>query len=123
SGSGGYAKELCEEAKRRQQEALTEKLKKFDVIITTANIPGKKAPILVTEEAVQGMRSGSVIVDMAAANGGNCPLSAPDQVTIQHGVTTVGETNFPARLPTDASQFYSRNLMNLIFLFLEEPEP
>ncbi len=119
SGEGGYAKELSEEGKRKQQEQLNEALKKFDIIITTANIPGRKAPVLVTEDAVKGMRTGSVIIDMAAANGGNCPLSEPDQTVVKHDVKIVGITNFPALVPSDASNFYSKNLMNLLNLVVE----
>ncbi len=119
SGTGGYAKELSEEAKQKQINALTERLKKFDIIITTANIPGRKSPVLVTEDAVKGMRFGSVIVDMAAANGGNCPLSEADKVVVKHGVTIVGITNYPSLLPTDASEFYARNLFTFISLMVE----
>ncbi|HUP58631.1 MAG TPA: NAD(P)(+) transhydrogenase (Re/Si-specific) subunit alpha, partial [Bdellovibrionota bacterium] len=118
TGKGGYAKELSEEAKRKQQQVLNEKLKKFDVIVSTANIPGRKAPVLITEEAVKGMREGSVIIDMAAANGGNCPLSEADRVVVKHGVTLVGTTNFPALVPGDSSHFYSQNLVNLLALIL-----
>jgi NAD(P) transhydrogenase subunit alpha len=114
SGTGGYAKELSEESKRKQQAALSEKLKKFDVIVSTANIPGRKSPVLITEDAVKGMRPGSVIVDLAAANGGNCPLSRADQVVVKHGVTIVGFTNFAAQVPADASHFYAQNLVNLL---------
>lgn len=116
SGAGGYAKELSEAAKARQQQQLTEKLKKADIIISTANIPGRKAPVLITEDAVLGMRQGSVIVDMAAASGGNCPLSEADRVVKKHGVTLVGITNFPALVASDASAFFSRNILNLMAL-------
>jgi H+-translocating NAD(P) transhydrogenase subunit alpha len=119
TGTGGYAKELSEEAKKKQQLALTEKLKKFDVIVSTANIPGRKSPVLITEDAVRAMRQGSVIVDMAAANGGNCPLSEADRVVVKHGVTLVGITNFPALVPGDSSHFYSQNLVNLLGLILD----
>lgn len=114
SGQGGYAKELSEEAKKKQQALLTEKLKNFDVIISTANIPGKKAPVLIVEDAVKGMRPGSVVIDMAAANGGNCPLTEADKVTVKHGVKLVGITNFPALVPGDASHFFAHNLLHLI---------
>jgi NAD(P) transhydrogenase subunit alpha len=114
TGTGGYAKELSEDAKRKQQEALSEKLKKFDVIVSTANIPGKKSPVLITEDAVRGMRPGSVIVDMAAANGGNCPLSEADKVVVKHGVTIIGTTSFPGLVPGDSSHFYAQNLVNLL---------
>ena len=119
SGTGGYAKELSEEGKRKQQQALTERLMKADIIVSTANIPGRKAPILITEEAVKGMRFGSVIVDMAAANGGNCPLSEADKVTVKHGVTLVGHTNYPGMVPTDASAYYAKNIFNLMGLMVQ----
>ncbi len=122
SGSGGYAKELSAEAQKRQQLALAEKLKAADIVISTANIPGKKAPCLILEEAVKGMRRGSVIVDMAAANGGNCPISEADQVIQKHGVTIVGITNFPALMPTDASLFFGNNLANLFALVFDEKD-
>jgi H+-translocating NAD(P) transhydrogenase subunit alpha len=114
SGQGGYAKELSEEGKRRQQAALANKLKSFDIIISTANVPGRKAPVLIAEEAVKGMRAGSVIVDMAAQSGGNCLLTECDKVVVKNGVTFVGVTNFPARAPTDASHFFAQNYVNLI---------
>jgi NAD(P) transhydrogenase subunit alpha len=120
SGAGGYAKELSAEAQARQKQLLGERLKKADIIITTANIPGRKAPVLVTEDAVQGMRAGSVIVDMAAGNGGNCPLSKPDQVVSVHGVKIVGLTGYPGMVPADSSNFYANNLVNLLALFTEK---
>jgi NAD(P) transhydrogenase subunit alpha len=121
-GEGGYAQELSAEAKQRQQEGLSKRLQQADIIITTAQIPGKAAPILVTEETVKGMRPGSVIVDMAAANGGNCPLSEADEVVTRHGVTLVGDTNLPAHLASDASSFYGRNLTHLLELLLPAVE-
>jgi NAD(P) transhydrogenase subunit alpha len=114
SGTGGYAKELSEEGKRKQQAALAEKLKAFDVIVTTANIPGRRAPVLITEDVVKNMRAGSVIIDMAAANGGNCPLTVADQVTRVGMVTLVGHTNYPAMVPADSSHFYAHNLVHLL---------
>jgi NAD(P) transhydrogenase subunit alpha len=122
SGTGGYAKELSEEAKRKQQAALTERLKGFDVIVSTANIPGRKSPVLITEDAVKGMRPGSVIVDMAAANGGNCPLTEADKIVIKHGVVLVGITNYPALVPSDASHFYAQNLVNLLDILWTKKE-
>jgi H+-translocating NAD(P) transhydrogenase subunit alpha len=122
SGTGGYAKELSDEAKRKQQDALTQRLKGYDIIVTTANIPGRKSPTLVTEEAVKGMRAGSVIVDMAAANGGNCPLTEADKVVSKHGVKLVGITNYPALAPTDASHFFAQNLVNLFDILWTKPE-
>ena len=122
SGSGGYAKELSEEGKKKQQLLLTERLKKCDIIISTANIPGRKAPVLITEDAVKGMRPGSVIVDMAAANGGNCPLSVADQVVVKHHVTLIGHTNYPAMVPADASNFYGHNMINLLDLLVQNKD-
>ncbi len=122
SGKGGYAKELSEEGKKKQQQLLTERLQKCDVIISTANIPGRKAPVLITEDAVKGMRTGSVIIDMAAANGGNCPLTEADKVVRKHGVTLVGITNFPALTPADSSNYYANNLVNLLGLMAESKD-
>lgn len=122
SGQGGYARELSEESRKRQQLQLTEKLKGFDVIVSTANIPGRKAPVLITEDAVKGMKRGSVIIDMAAANGGNCTLSEPDKVVEKYGVRIVGFTNYPALLPADASNFYGKNLVNLLKLVAQKKE-
>jgi NAD(P) transhydrogenase subunit alpha len=122
TGTGGYAKELSEEGKQKQQQLLTEKLKTADILITTANIPGRKAPILVTEEAVKGMRFGSVIVDMAAATGGNCPLTEADKILTKHGVKIIGITNYPALVPYDSSQFFANNLINLLALFVVKKE-
>lgn len=120
AGTGGYAKELSEAAKQRQQQLLMERLKKADIIITTANVPGRRAPTLVTEEAVRGMRPGSVIVDMAAPSGGNCPLTEADKIVVKHGVKIIGITNFPALVASDASSFYSRNVFNLLALMIDE---
>ena len=119
SGEGGYARELSDEAKARQQELLADELAKAHVILTTAMIPCRPAPVLVTEETVKRLRPGSVIVDLAAANGGNCPLTEPDQVVERHGVVLVGHTNYPAMVATDASAFYARNLANLLALMVE----
>lgn len=119
AGEGGYARELSDAAKARQQAALAEVLVKAHVIITTAQIPCRPAPVLVTEAVVERMRPGSVIVDLAAASGGNCPLTVPDEIVERHGVTLVGITNFPALVAADASAFYARNLFNLLGLMIE----
>ena len=111
---GGYARALSPEASRRQQELLAERTKEFDVVITTALVPGRPAPRLVTGETVAGMRPGSVIVDLAAEAGGNCELTEPDQVVVRHGVTIHGPTNLPATLPVHASQLYARNVTELL---------
>ena len=120
AGEGGYAKELSAEGKQRQQEALGAYLGKANIIVTTALIPGRAAPVLITEEALKGMSSGSVIVDMAAANGGNCPLTQADQVIEHDGVLLVGHTNYPAMVPGDASAFYAKNVLNLMSLLIDE---
>lgn len=119
TGEGGYARELPAEAQRRQQQMLTEELKKADIIISTALIPCLPAPVLITEEAVIGMHEGAVIIDMAAATGGNCTLTEPDKTVIKHGVIICGITNFPALMPSDASNFFARNVMNFLMLMLE----
>jgi NAD(P) transhydrogenase subunit alpha len=120
SGEGGYAKELSAEAKARQQQLLADELAKAHVIVTTAAIPCRPAPVLVTEDVVERMRPGSVIVDLAAATGGNCPLTEKDRTVVRHGVTLVGITNYPALVPSDASSFYARNLANLIDIMIDK---
>ncbi|MES9844800.1 MAG: NAD(P)(+) transhydrogenase (Re/Si-specific) subunit alpha, partial [Candidatus Sedimenticola sp. 6PFRAG5] len=120
SGEGGYAKELSDEAKAKQQEMLADELAKAHVIITTALIPCRPAPVLVTEDVVKRMRQGSVIVDLAAANGGNCPLTEKDQVVVKHGVTLVGHTNYPAMVASDASSFYANNIANLLNIMVDQ---
>lgn len=122
AGEGGYARELSEEARQRQQDALTEYLKGANVVVSTALIPCRPAPELITEEALKGMPDGAVVVDMAAAAGGNCPLTRPDKVKTRHGVTLVGYTNYPSKVPTDASAFYGRNLFNLVALMVENKD-
>jgi NAD(P) transhydrogenase subunit alpha len=111
---GGYAKALSADAARRQQDMLAEKTKDFDVVITTALVPGRPAPRLVTKETVAGMRPGSVIVDLAAEAGGNCELTEPDRVVVKHGVTIHGPTNLPAGMAVHASQLYARNVTELL---------
>ena len=120
SGEGGYAKELSAEGKKKQQKALQDKLATFDIVITTAQIPGRPAHVLVTEDTVKNMRPGSVIVDLAAATGGNCPLTEADKVVVKHDVILVGHTNYPGFLPADASSFFGRNLLNLLKIIVVE---
>ena len=116
--AGGYAKAVDEEFYRRQREMMTSVVAESDVVVTTAAVPGKKAPVLVTEEMVQGMSSGSVIVDLAAEGGGNCELTRPGETFEAHGVTILGPINLPSTLPYHASQMYAKNitafLMNLV---------
>jgi proton-translocating NAD(P)+ transhydrogenase subunit alpha len=113
AGEGGYAKELTDEQKKRQQEIIESHLIAADMVVTTALIPGRPAPVLVPGHVVEKMKQGSVIVDLAVSQGGNCELSEPGQV-VKHGVTILGETNVPATLSTDASAVYARNVLALL---------
>ncbi len=110
----GYAKEVSEEYKRRQAELIHRHIAKSDVCITTALIPGQRAPILITEEMVRDMRPGSVIVDLAAEQEGNCALTEPGAEVVKHGVTVIGLLNLPSRVAVHASQMYSRNMEKLL---------
>ncbi|MCY3731837.1 MAG: Re/Si-specific NAD(P)(+) transhydrogenase subunit alpha [Rhodospirillaceae bacterium] len=112
--AGGYAREMGDLYKARQAALIHETLTKQDICITTAQIPGKPAPELITEAMVKDMKPGSVIVDLAVESGGNCALSAYDQVVVRHGVTIIGHANYPARVPVDTSTLYARNLFNFI---------
>jgi H+-translocating NAD(P) transhydrogenase subunit alpha len=112
--AGGYAKAQSEEFYRKQQELLAEHAGMSDVIITTALVPGQKAPILVSEEAVKGMRAGSVIVDLAAEQGGNCALTEPGKTTVKYGVTIHGPFNVPSSMAPQASQLYARNITSFV---------
>ncbi|MBL8660881.1 MAG: Re/Si-specific NAD(P)(+) transhydrogenase subunit alpha [Rhodospirillales bacterium] len=112
--ASGYAKEMSDEFKRKQAEVVADHLKKQDVVITTALIPGKPAPKLVTEEMVKSMKPGAVVVDLAAETGGNCELTEPGKVIVKHGIKIVGYVNVPGRLPKDASQLYARNVLNFL---------
>jgi NAD(P) transhydrogenase subunit alpha len=116
--ASGYAKELGEAFYRRQQEHLTRTVAGVDVVVANAAIPGAQAPILLTEEGVHAMAVGSVVVDLAAARGGNCALTRPDETVLENGVTIYGPTNLPATVPFHASQLYARNLTNFVKLAL-----
>jgi NAD(P) transhydrogenase subunit alpha len=118
--AAGYAKEMSKEYQARQAALIAETIKKQDIVITTALIPGRKAPVLVTEEMVKTMKRGSIIVDLAVEQGGNCPLSKPDQVIEVDGVTLMGYTNLPARLAVDTSSLYARNLLNFVSLIVDK---
>ncbi|MGH7754597.1 MAG: NAD(P)(+) transhydrogenase (Re/Si-specific) subunit alpha, partial [Gemmatimonadales bacterium] len=109
-GAGGYAKELSQESHRRELAFIAGHVREADVVITTALIPGKRAPILVTAEAVHGMKPGSVVVDLAAEQGGNCELTHPGAEIVQGEVTILGPLNLPSTLPLHASQMYARNV-------------
>jgi H+-translocating NAD(P) transhydrogenase subunit alpha len=111
---GGYAQELSEDQQRRQQEELEARLPEFDVVITTALIPGRSAPRLIPASAVAAMRPGSVIIDLAAEAGGNCELTEPGEEVVREGVTIVGPTNLPSSMPFHASQLYARNVSALL---------
>lgn len=112
--SGGYAKEMDEDFYRRQREAMTKVIEESDVIITTAAIPGRKAPVLVTEEMVQAMPPGSVIIDLAAETGGNCALTTAGQITVEHGVTIDGTINIPSTVPYHSSQMFGKNVTTFL---------
>ncbi len=114
AGEGGYAAEQSEEQKRRQRELMEETVAESDVVITTAAVPGKRAPVLVTEAMVQKMAPRSVVVDLAAERGGNCELTEAGETVEKHGVSIVGTTNVPAAVPFDASRMYANNLVNLL---------
>lgn len=114
SGTGGYAQEQSEEKQQRDRELLRSRIRETDVIITTALVPGKRAPTLVTREMVEDMRPGSVIVDLAAENGGNCELTEPGSIVDHQQVKIVGPVNVPSTVPIHASQLYSRNMLSFI---------
>ncbi len=118
--AGGYAKELSAEDQQRVKELLATHVAKSDVVITTAAIPGRKAPVLVTDAMVRGMRPGSVVVDIAAETGGNCEATVPGETVVRYGVTIMGPLNVPATLPFHASQMYSRNLHSLLKLMIDK---
>ncbi|MFN3076006.1 MAG: Re/Si-specific NAD(P)(+) transhydrogenase subunit alpha [Alphaproteobacteria bacterium] len=111
---GGYAKEMDEDFKKKQASAIHEALKKTDIAISTALIPGRAAPVLITEEMVKDMRPGSIIVDLAVEAGGNCPLSEYGKTVVKHGVTLIGPANLPATIATDASALFAKNLLNFL---------
>lgn len=119
--SGGYARELTPEEKKRQADLIAETLPKQDIVITTALIPGRPAPVLVSEAMVKTMKPGSVIVDMAASQGGNCPLTRADEIVVtENRVQIVGYTNLASRIAADASALYARNLYNFIALMVKD---
>ncbi len=118
--AGGYAVELSDEAMNRGRALIAEHAKTADVIITTAQVPGRRAPLLITKEAVEGMKRGSIIVDLAGATGGNCALSQADVTIERDGVTIVAPTNLPATVPVHASQLYSRNITSFLSLLIKD---
>jgi NAD(P) transhydrogenase subunit alpha len=120
TAAGGYAKEISEASRQRTQEVVTEHVKNADVVITTAQVPGKQAPRLVTEEMVAQMKPGSVIVDLAAEQGGNCACTEPGKDIVWNGVTIIGPINLPSSMPVHASQLYSKNLTSLLQLLINK---
>ena len=121
AGSGGYARELTAEERAQQQQALAEHIKGVDVIVTTAAVPGRKAPVIITADTVRGMRRGSVIVDIAAETGGNCELTvAGETIVTENGVTIIGPVNLAATTPIHASEMYAKNLFNFLELSIAE---
>jgi NAD(P) transhydrogenase subunit alpha len=118
--AGGYAKEMSAEYQKKQAALIAETIRKQDIVITTALIPGRPAPKLVSAEMVKSMKPGSVVVDLAVENGGNCELSQPGKVAVKHGVSIVGHLNVPSRLATDASQLYARNIFNFLALMIDK---
>jgi NAD(P) transhydrogenase subunit alpha len=121
-GTGGYAKEMDEDFYRRQREMMLRVVAESDVVITTAAVPGKKAPILLTRQMVEAMPPGSVVVDLAAERGGNCEVTKPGETVLEGGVTILGPMNLPATIPNHASQMYSKNVSNLLLLLVKEGE-
>ena len=119
-GVGGYAKPMPPSWLARQKLEVAKRVAQADVVITTALIPGRPAPVLVTEEMVKSMKPGSVIVDLAAPQGGNCPLTEPGKTVIKHGVTLMGQTNIPALVAADASALYARNLLDFLKLIINK---
>jgi NAD(P) transhydrogenase subunit alpha len=118
-GVGGYARSMPIDWMRRQAELVHERAKAADIVITTALIPGRPAPVLLREETVRAMKPGSVVVDMAIEQGGNCPLTEKDKIVVKHGVKLIGISNLPALVAADASALYARNLLNFLALLVD----
>jgi NAD(P) transhydrogenase subunit alpha len=122
AGEGGYARELSDEERAQQQKKLEEAITGFDVVITTALVPGRPAPRLVTAGAVEGMKPGSVVVDLAGETGGNCELTEPGQTVVRHDVTIASPLNLPATMPEHASELYAKNIAALLDLLIKDGE-
>jgi len=118
SKAGGYAVEQSEDFLQRQKARIADSIAKSDIVITTAQIPGKKAPVLITEEMIQTMRNGSLIIDLAAATGGNTPFTKNNETILRDGVNIVGNSNLPATMPSDASKMYGKNILNFLQLII-----
>jgi H+-translocating NAD(P) transhydrogenase subunit alpha len=120
SKAGGYGVEQSDDYKQKQQQKIADSIAKADIVITTAQIPGKKAPILITEEMLKAMRNGSVVIDIASATGGNTPFTKNNGTVIYNGVTIVGDSNLPATMPADASKLYGKNILNFLQLIINK---
>jgi NAD(P) transhydrogenase subunit alpha len=120
AAAGGYAVEQTEEFKQKQQQAINDHAAKANVVICTAQIPGRKAPLLLPKEAVARMKPGSVIIDLAASTGGNCELTKDNATVVEHGVTIIGESNYPSQMPADASKMFGKNILNFLELLISE---
>jgi NAD(P) transhydrogenase subunit alpha len=118
--AGGYAVEQSEEFKKKQQQAINDHAAKANVVICTAQIPGRKAPLLVPTEAVEAMKPGSVIIDLAASSGGNCAVTKDNETIVHKGVTIIGQSNYPAQMPVDASRMFGKNVLNFMKLIIGE---
>jgi NAD(P) transhydrogenase subunit alpha len=118
--AGGYAVELSEEALQRGRDLIAERAKTADVVITTAQVPGRRAPLLMNDEAVNGMKRGSVVIDLAGSTGGNCTVSKPDEIVNRNGVVVMAPTNLAATVPVHASQLYSRNVTSFLSLLIKD---
>ena len=119
-GDGGYAKETSEDYKNRQQKLIHDHISKSDIVITTALIPGKSAPILIPESMVNAMKPGSIIMDLASENGGNCELTRKDEITVHNGVTIDGSSNIPGSMPVHASELYAKNITAFLTYMIED---
>ena len=119
-GSGGYAQAMDERFYAKQREMMARVVSENDVVITTAAVPGKPAPVLVTEDMIKSMKAGSVVIDLAAERGGNCEITEPGRTVVKHGVTLVGELNLPSTVPFHASQMYSNNIVNFLKLMIDD---
>ncbi len=120
AAAGGYAVEQTEEYKKKQQEAINEHAAKASVVICTAQIPGREAPLLISKEVVGSMKDGSVIIDLASSTGGNCELSEDNKTVVKHGVTIVGQSNYASGMPADASKMFGKNVINFLELMIAE---
>lgn len=118
--AGGYAVEQTEEFKKKQQQAINDVAAKSNVVICTAQIPGRKAPLLIPKEAVEAMKPGSIIIDLAASSGGNCELTKNNETVVHNGVTIIGQSNYPAMKPVDASRMFGKNVLNFMKLIIAE---